>query len=213
MTKLLTGTRQVGMQIVKKVCVMEKLRSTSASTMKNTEAAQFLTSMTENKTYYKHSVKCENKVTMVGPRKNITLNDLESKLLSKAGIELQEIDCIWSYKHFFVKGHKFCNTKGDSERCKNSIALILSKFYSISKILLIYYHAGPPEAIVLCSEIKVTTCPGFDVTKTVLKVTGKSAKTTVFKCEKIEKMKCISIGDKDGNPIYLSKLLNTSELE
>jgi len=114
MTKLLNGTRQVGMQIVKKVCVMEKLRSTCASTMKNTEAAQFLTSMTENKTYYKHSVKCENKVTMVGPRKMLTLDDRESKLLSKAGIELHEIDCIWLYKHFFVKGHKFCNTIGQN---------------------------------------------------------------------------------------------------
>ena len=78
---------------------------------------------------------------------------------------------------------------------------------------LICYHAGQPEAIVLCSELKVNTCPGFEVSKTVFKVTGKSAKTKVIKCEKIEKMKCITIGDNDGNPIYLSKLLNTSELE
>jgi hypothetical protein len=214
LTKLFSGTRQVGMQIVKKVCVMEKLRSASASCMRSKDKAQFLESMIDKKKFYKHSVKCNNRVTLVGPRKNYTLSEYESRKLSKKeGIETDGIAQIWSYKHFFVKGHKFCNTLGDSARCKNSIALILSKFYSISKILLITYHTRPAEAVVFCSEIKVSSCAGFEETKFVLKVTGKSTKTSIFRCEMIENLKCITIVGKDGNPLYLSKLLNSAELE
>jgi hypothetical protein len=49
LTKLFSGTRQVGMQIVKKVCVMEKLRSASASCMRSKDRAQFLESMIDKK--------------------------------------------------------------------------------------------------------------------------------------------------------------------
>jgi hypothetical protein len=113
MTKNICRTREVGMQIAKKVCIKEKVLATSSSCMKNQEAAVLLTSMLENKTYYKNAVKCYN-VTFVGPHKRYYFNDDDNRLLSGIKIEIDGIDTVWSYKHVLVKNKKFCTVKGDS---------------------------------------------------------------------------------------------------
>jgi hypothetical protein len=212
MTKNICGTREVGMQIAKKVCIKEKVLATSSSCMKNPEAAALLTSMLENKTYYKNAVKCYN-VTFVGPRKRYYFNDDDNRLLSGMKIDIDGIDTVWSYKHVLVKNKKFCTVKGDSARFCNSFALILSKYYSINEILLINYKSGKREPVVFCSQMQVEVCPGFEHSKTLLKLKGRIEATSIFPLRFIEKCKFITLYDDHEKVTLLSKLPNCVELE
>ncbi len=152
--------------------------------------------MLENKTYYKNAVKSES-VMFVGPQKMYYLNDLEYKILNAKTIPIDGIEAVWSYKHFILKSKKFCstNTKGDSARCCNSVAEILSKYYSITEIILIMYKSGKSEALVFCNPLQVETFPGFEKTKSVLRVKGSSETTCIFQSRLIENCKFIKICD------------------
>jgi hypothetical protein len=214
LTGLFCGTREIAMQIVKKLCILEKVRS-SESYMQNKDAAKLFSSMMQKKTHYKHSFKCDGRVTMVGPRKVYKLNDLESKMLKNHDISNEGISNIWSYKHFFVRQKKFCTIKGDSLRCCNSIVAVGSKLYRITKALLIIYKntKSAVEPVVFCNEIQAAPCRGFEHKKTVLKVTAHSGNIKIFRCRLIKNMKFISIVDKEGACIYVSRLLNSVEVE
>jgi hypothetical protein len=136
-------------------------------------------------------------------------------MLKNHDISNEGISNIWSYKHFFVRQKKFCTIKGDSLRCCNSIVAVGSKLYRITKALLIIYKntKSAVEPVVFCNEIQAAPCRGFEHKKTVLKVTAHSGNIKIFRCRLIKNMKFISIVDKEGDCIYVSRLLNSVEVE
>jgi hypothetical protein len=207
LTKLFSGTRQICMQIVKKVCILQKVRNTSSSVMCDEEASELQKALADNKKYYKNSVKCDRGVTLVGPRKEYTLNEIESKMLKAENITIEGIETIWSYKHFFVKGRKFAISNSDSERCCNSVVNIVGKLFIISKALLVKYSTNSSTPIIFCNEIIGKHC------QTMFKVTGKSRRISIFKCHYIRNVKFITVFDDNGKLTHLCKLLNTAELE
>jgi hypothetical protein len=212
LTQKISGTRQVGMQIAKKVCVQEKVLEISSSRVKNQQASALLNSMLENKKFYKNAIKCQN-VTLLGSRKLYHLNDLECKMLDDHKIASSGIDKVWSYKHFIVRKKKFCSTKNDTARYCNSVACIDSKYYSISQILHVIHKSGKSEAIVFCYKLQIETWPGFEPTKTIFKVKGQLDTRNVFPCRLITSTKFCTIYDDDEKVTILSKLPNAVELE
>jgi hypothetical protein len=140
------------------------------------------------------------------------LNDLECKWLDDHDFVSSEIQRVWSYKHFIVKKKKFCSTKDDTSRFCNSVALIQGKYYSIYQILRIVLKSGLSECIVFCNQLQFDYWPGFEATKTVLKVKGQLDTTTVFPGRYLTNTKFCSIYD-DDNVTILSKLPNSVELE
>jgi hypothetical protein len=211
LTQKISGTRQVGMQIAKKICVQEKVLAISSSCVENPQVASLLNSLLENKKFYKNSFKCQN-VTLLGARKLYHLNDLECKWLDDHDFVSSEIQRVWSYKHFIVKKKKFCSTKDDTARYCNSVALIQGKYYSIFQILRIVKKSGLSESIVFCNQLQVELWPGFEATKTVLKVKGQLDTTNVFPCRYLTNTKFCTICDEE-NVTILSKLPNSVELE
>jgi hypothetical protein len=211
LTQKISGTRQVGMQIAKKICVLEKVLAISSSCVKNPQASALLNSMLENKKYYKNSFKCQN-VTLVGASKLYHLNDFECKLLDDNNIDSSEIQKVWSYKHFIVRKKKFCSTKNDTARYCNSVTLIQGKYYSIYQILRILYNSGVSECILFCYQMQVDLWPGFEASKTLLKVKGQLDTITVLPCKLVTSTKFCTIYDEE-NVTILSKLPNSVELE
>jgi hypothetical protein len=111
-----------------------------------------------------------------------------------------------------VKKKKFCSTKDDTARYCNSVALIQGKYYSISQILRIVNKSLTSECIVFCNQLQVELWPGFEATKTVLKVKGQLDTTNVFPCRYLNSTKFCTICDEE-NLTILSKLPNSVELE
>jgi hypothetical protein len=211
--KMFSGTTKVGMQIARQICIQQAVRSTLASSMVSKEALELHKELTNNLKTYKHSVKCDKGVTSVGPRKPYKLNDVETKMLENQKFSLTGIDTLWAYKHFFVNGRKFCNTQADSKRFCNSVALIGGKYYTINKIILILYASEKSLPVVFCNELYSSIHQYLEEAKSVLKVTGKSDKTSIIECKYISNTKFITIVNDDYRPLYLSKLLNSTELE
>lgn len=211
--KMFSGTTKVGMQIARQICIQQAVRSTAASSMVSKEAIQLHKELSHNLKSYKHSVKCDKGVTLVGPRKVYKLNDVETKMLQNQKYSLTDVDTLWSYKHFFVNGRKFCHTQADSKRFCNSIALIAGKYYTIKKIILILYTCGKTLPVVFCNELYSSIHQYLEEAKSVFKVTGKSDKTSIIECKYISNTKFITIVNDDYRPLYLSKLLNSTELE
>jgi hypothetical protein len=213
LTRMINGTSQVAMQIARKLCIQQAIRSTSARYMIHPEAAEVHKELSDHVTVYKNSYKCDNKVTFVGPRKKYTLNDIESKMMTSQKISAANIDTIWSYKHFFIGRRKFCTTRGDSKKYCNSIAVINGKFHMVSKALLILYKTGQSLPVVFSNELLVDTISSLKDAKLVFKVNSKSDKISISECKHIYNIKCITIFDENYQITHLCKILNSTELE
>jgi hypothetical protein len=89
-----------------------------------------------------------------------------------------------------------------------------SNFFRLKKIFYISYNGRiAPKAIMFCFYIIAAVDENFSETNLVFKVIGKSDKTSIFQCHKIENTKWISVLDKKHEAKYLCKLMNKAELE
>jgi hypothetical protein len=210
LTKLITGTRQVCMQIIKKVNILREL-NTFGGQHTNEAAGDFFWSMIDDRKLYRKVLKVNKNVTMVGPRRDYTLTNDESSLLIQGKVDIASITKVWSYKTFFANGAKFCVDSADSRRYCNSIASKGDEQYVIKKVLLISIGMDRPKcALMFANKILVKQLKNNQF---VLKVEQITNATHVFNCASITLQKYVSVWNTEGQLTHLSKILNTAESE
>ena len=213
LTKLINGTSQVAMQIARKICIRQAVRSTSARYMVNQEALELQQILADRVTLYKSYFKCSHGVTMVGPRKLYKLTQDECRIITNNNISVDNLDKVWSYKHFFVGKRKFCTTKGDSKKYCNSVACINGFFHTITQALLFLYENGDALPVVFSNKLTLRELPDLPDTQSVYRVYGQQQRMTATESRYIYNIKCLTIHDENDQLTHVCKLLNSTELE
>lgn len=206
---LFKGTRLVGMQIVKKVLVIQEVLASGSSLLTNSNAKNLIDSLMENKTLYSKAFDCNNGVTFLGSRKEYTLNEEESKVLSSASYCLTDIKRIWAYKNVLINGKRF----GSKETAKmnNCVVAIAENIYVLRQLLLLMFSDTAFSAVGFVNLIKTGVV--MKDQRGIFKVLRMGSSLNVFPCEVIKKDKFMTIHDDVGIMTHVCSLPNTLEAE
>lgn len=214
LSKMFHGTRVVAMQIVKNATVLQDIRSFGSLNVTNPSAKLFFDSMIDHKSYYSKVFQCSNGVTFVGPRKNYTLNDQESRTLARKQVPLNEIKEVWSYKTMFFNGKRFA--ANESSKISNSVVKIHERICIIRKFLLLCFSDSTQTALCFVSTLiaDLHKIKNFK-SQLVYTVNTAAAETAlkVFLCQDIQNVKFITLFNNDRKITHACMLPNSLELE
>jgi Transposase family tnp2 len=207
---LFQGTRVVGMQIVKKVIIIQELRSTGSSCMTNSKSTSFMESLMDNKAYHAKFYRCRNGVTFLGVRKKYTLNDEEKKILLKKQYSVPNIENIWSYRNMLLNGKKF--SKSDSSKINDCVVEIYASTYIVRQLLLLEFNDATSSAVCFVNKVDTAELTSEILTPGIMKVTGIKSPLQVYPCNLINPSKFVTIYNEDCLT-HICKLPNRSEVE
>jgi hypothetical protein len=204
---LFRGTRMVGMQIVKKVLIIQEVLASGANLMKS-NAKSLIDSLMENKKLYAKAFDCGDGVTFVGSRKQFTMNVSERKLLEKEGLLVSEIENIWSYKNVITQGKRF--SSGETTKMNNCIVTYCDKIFVIRELLLIIFKDQTNSAIAFANQL--TTSSVMKDNDGILKIVRVGTTLQVLKCKQFHSDKYVVVYD-TSVMTHLGRLPNTLEAE
>lgn len=205
-TKYFSGTRQICMQILRKVILAQQVMSLGTVDFKNDMATNFFIALLENKRYSSKVLKC-GLVTFLGPKRKYVFNEREIKKLKNFGLD--ELSFGWSFKYFLFNCKKFCSDKYDTVKHCNSVIKIDSQIYLLLKVLIVKQE-GVDTPIIFAK--KITAVSLFDM-KLVSKVVRVSECSRVFELSRLENVKFLCSFSDEGNLMYITELPNSQEIE
>lgn len=204
---LFRGTRMVGMQIVKKVLIIQEVLSSGANLMNTSNAKNLIDSLMENKTLYAKAFQCPNGVTFLGSKKQYTLNDSETKVLAKDFI-VSEIESIWSYKHVLSHGKRFSSS--DTSKMNNCIVTVNGNIYVLRELLLLMFKDQNCAAVAFANQI--TTSQVLKEKDGIAKIVRVGTTLQALKCQQFSSDKYVVVYD-NNTMTHLGRLPNSLEAE
>lgn len=206
LSKYFAGTRQICMQIVRKVILSQQVRTFGLNGFKNEMARSFFVSLSEGRRYAVNAKKF-GIVTCLGPKRKYVFSSEEVTKLRQIGIA--DVYNGWSYKRFILNGKKYVVSNLDTSKHVNSVVKIESEPHVIFKIVIVE-KSGNSFPVVFVR--KLTTQPVLGLPR-VMKVVRLADNTKVFEVSNINACKYICFYTMDLKMSHVSELLNCQELE